>query len=819
MELIDETVDHGVPDSKTGTGKDSMDIEKILGQLSLQEKCRLLVGADAWHTFAVPRLGIPAIMMADGPHGLRKQLDSVNAMDLHESYKAVCFPAEVTVAATFDPELARTMGEGIAHECRNKDVQVLLGPGVNIKRSPLCGRNFEYYSEDPLLAGEMGAAFVRGVQSQNVGACVKHFALNSQESYRMISDSVADPRAFHEIYGKAFRRVVAENPSMVMCSYNRVDGTYASENPNLLEGILRKEFGFGGVVVSDWTAVNVRSRALKASLDLEMPGYIHSVHELEKAYAAGEIRMEDIDASLERILKLVAQKGGNPIEDFDLGENHSRARRIAEGGIVLLKNENGILPLAKTDRIALVGKLAREVRYQGGGSSHINPFRVDSLTEMMPADADYVYCDGYTLIGDGYDEALIEEAKTLAAGKDKVVVVVGLTDEYESEGYDRKHLNLPRGHNELIEALRSVNENLIVVLQVGSPVLMPWKDGVSAIVNAYLLGEAGAGALSDILFGKVNPSGRLPETFPAHLEDTPCWGHFALGNGEVHYQESVYVGYRWYSSADLETLFPFGAGLSYTEFAYSDLRADAEILGVPGKLSVSVLVKNVGNRAGKEVVQLYVANNQDHQFKPKHELRAFRKIYLEPGQEMTVVFELSEADFSYYEPAAGAFVADSGIYELQIRQDAENLLLSLPVRIENPGQKEYALNYMRADSYRIEKGLKFTDADFESLIGRKKRPVTERKHPPFDLNSNLEDLSSTRIGAFLARKAVAVGTKTTANADPVQRAMVEKSVMETPLRAIAVFSGGRVTVHQMMAAAELCNGHFFRALGLAFRKD
>lgn len=796
-----------------------MDIEKILGQLSLHEKCRLLVGADAWHTYAIPRLSIPSIMMADGPHGLRKQLDSLNAMDLHESYKAVCFPAEVTVAATFDPELARTMGEGIAHECRNKDVQVLLGPGVNIKRSPLCGRNFEYYSEDPLLAGEMGAAFVRGVQSQNVGACVKHFALNSQETYRMISDSIADPRAFHEIYGKAFARVVAEKPAMVMCSYNRVDGTYASENPALLDGILRKEYGFEGVVVSDWTAVNVRSRALKATLDLEMPGYIYSVHQLEKAFETGEIAMEEIDASLRRLLKLIGEKGGNVIEDFDLSENHARARRIAEGGIVLLKNDRDILPLVKTEKLALVGKLAREVRYQGGGSSHINPYRVDSLVESMPADADYVYCDGYTLVGDGYDAALIEEAKAAALGKDKVVVVIGLTDEYESEGYDRRHLNLPRGHNELVEALCSVNENVVVVLQVGSPVLMPWKDEVRGIVNAYLLGEAGAGALADILFGKVNPSGRLPETFPAHLEDTPCWGRYALGNGEVHYQESVYVGYRWYSSADVETLFPFGSGLSYTDFTYTDLKADSAILKVPGSLSVSVRVKNAGTRAGKEVVQLYVANNQDRQFKPKHELRAFRKISLEPGEEKTVVFELREADFSYYEPAVGGFVADTGNYEVQIRQDAENLLLSLPVRIENPGQKDYALNFMRADSYRIEKGLKFTDADFESLIGKKKRPVTERKLPPFDLNNNFGDLSSTKIGAFLAKKVVALGAKTAENADPVQRQMVEKSVLETPLRAIAVFSGGRVKVHQMRAIAELCSGHFFRAVGLAMRRD
>lgn len=796
-----------------------MDIEKLLGELTISEKCALLVGADAWHTIAIPRLGIPSIMMADGPHGLRKQLESGNSIEIQESYQAVCFPAEVTVASSFDPELAFQMGEGIAKECLNKDVQVLLGPGMNIKRSPLCGRNFEYYSEDPVVSGEMGAAFVRGLQSKNVGACLKHFALNSQESYRMISDSVADERAFLEIYTQAFRRALQENPAMVMCSYNKVNGVYASENPVLLDDVLRKKFGYQGVVVSDWTAVNRRPKALKATLDLEMPGYVYSVHQLEKAVRHGTVSVEEIDASVRRILALVESKSANRIEDFDLADNHALARRIAEGSIVLLKNDEQILPLAPTDKVALIGRLARETRYQGGGSSHINPFQVDSLLDRMPPEADCQYAEGYTLQGDGWDEKLLAEAQALATGADKVIVVVGLTDEYESEGYDRRHLNLPRGHQALVEAACAVNANVIVVLQIGSPVLMPWKDDVKAIVNAYLLGEAGAGALADVLYGKVNPSGRLAETFPAHLEEAPWWGHYALGNGEVHYQESVYVGYRYYSSAKIPTLFPFGYGLSYTRFEYSDLTLDRDILRVPGAVSVSVRVRNTGDRFGKEVVQLYIENNQDRQFKPAIELKQFKKIALAPGEETIVRFQLTEADFQYFEPAIKTFVSDSGDYTVQIRKDAETLLLSAPLRLENPGQKDYAMNFMKAESYRICGGLKFSDADFEALIGRKKQPVRVQKRRPFDLNSNLEDISVTRLGAYLAQKAMAMGSTRIQGADPVYRRMVEQSMRETPLRSMVVFSGGVIRMQQMLALVELLNGHLLRALGHLLRRD
>jgi beta-glucosidase len=796
-----------------------MNIEKMISEMTLREKCTLLVGLDSWHTYSIPRLNVPSIMMADGPHGLRKQLQSNNDVQANESYKAVCFPNEVTVACSFDPQVAYQMGKGIAMECLNKDVQVLLGPGLNIKRSPLCGRNFEYYSEDPVLTGEMGAGFVRGIQSKNVGACIKHYALNSQESYRMISNSVADERAFYEIYTKAFRRAVQENPAMVMCSYNKIDGIYASENRRVLNDVLRQEFGFQNVIVSDWTATNERDSALKASLDLEMPGHKYSIRRLEKAFKKGIISMEEIDASVGRILQLVATKINNRIEDFDLALNHELAKKITAESLVLLKNDNHVLPLLGSEKIAIIGQMAKKVRYQGGGSSHINPFKVISMLDCLPLETNYVYGDGYRLDGDGYDFQLIEAAKTLAIGKDKVILVIGLTDLYESEGYDRNHLDLPKGHTELVKAVLQVNPNVIVVLQIGSPILMPWLSDVKAVLNTYLVGEAGSSAVVDVLYGKTNPSGRLAESFPARLEDTPCYHDYALGNGDACYKESIYVGYRYYSSIGLKTLFPFGYGISYTTFEYRDLTLSTSKMKVPGKINVSVYVKNTGQVPGKEVVMLFIKPDQSHQFKPKHELRKFTKIMLSPGEEQLVSFELTDADFNYYEPAIHGFSTDSGIYQIQIRKDAETLLLESEVTIVAKDAKKYANSFLSASSYRIENRLAFSNEDFESLIGRKPKAPHIKRLPPLDINCNLEDLSFTKFGAFVARKIIALGTAHVKDAEEPYQKMVEKSLKETPLRSIAIWSGGMISINTMKAIVEICNGRIFRAIGYLFRRS
>jgi len=796
-----------------------MDIPKLMQELTLEEKCSLLVGLDAWHTFPVPRLGIPSIMMADGPSGLRKQLESGTGVETAESYHSVCYPPAATVAASFDVALAERVGAAIASDCRAKDVQVILAPGINIKRSPLCGRNFEYFSEDPVVAGDMGAGFIRGAEGQNVGACVKHYALNSQESWRMTSDSVCDRRAFRELYVKAFERCVRENPSMVMCSYNRVDGVYAAENVFLLDETLRKTFGYRNVIVSDWTAVSSRSRSVRAGLDLEMPGHPYAVRKLLKDHRKGLVTIAEIDACAERVLRLVDAKKDNVVIASDPDDNHRIARDVAAGSIVLLKNADGILPLAKTDRVAVLGALAEHVRYQGGGSSHVTPDHVDSLLETMPAGVSWEYSAGYRLTGDGYDQALLDAAKDVARGKDKVVVFAGLTDAYESEGYDRTDLALPFGHEELIRQVAEVAENVVVVLTIGSPVAMPWIKGVKGVVNAYLPGEAGAGAIADVLFGDVNPSGRLPETFPLAASDVPSARRFASGNAKAYYQESIYVGYRYYQTKNVPVLFPFGFGLSYTAFSYANLRLSKASLFVPGTLTVSVDVTNAGPREGREVVQLYVENAKGPVFRAKRELRKFAKIGLRPGETATVSFTLDETDFAYFDPAADRFVALPGTYGIAIMKNAAEPLLAVPVKIRNDAAPAPAPALLEATSYDVSRGLIMTDEDFAILLGRKLEPASARRRRPFTVDDTLSDVERTLIGKLLAafsRKAVA---KKLGGESEAFRRMVDRSLMETPLRSMAVMSGGMLGMRTALALVDLMNLRPDRALARLFGRD
>jgi beta-glucosidase len=788
-----------------------MDINRLLTEMTLEEKCRMLVGLDSWHTISVPRLDIPSIMMADGPHGLRKQLDSTNNMMVNESYKAVCFPPAVTIAASFDPLMTFKMGEAIANECLHKDVQVLLGPGINIKRSPLCGRNFEYYSEDPYLTGEMASGFVRGLQSKNIGACVKHFALNSQETYRMVSNSVADKRAFYEIYTSAFKRVVKENPDMAMCSYNRVEGIYASENKWLLKDVLRTEFGFKNVIVSDWTAVNDRSDALNASLDLEMPGHDYAVKKLIRDFHSGKITMPTIDASVRTILELVDRKRNQKIVPFDLEINHETAYEIAKESMVLLKNNDNILPLEVSDKIAVIGRLAKTVRYQGGGSSHINPYKVESMLDHLPENVHYHYADGYRLEGDGYSSSLIEEARALAVGQEKVVLILGLTDVYESEGYDRTHLDLPFGHTELLKAVLEVNQNVIVVLQLGSPVVMPWINDVKAVLNAYLAGEAGARAIIDLLYGKVNPSGRLAETFPLSLESTPAKDRFAKGNGDVYYQESIYVGYRYYTSKNVAVLFPFGHGLSYTEFAYANLVIGAPVTDHPGTIAVSVDVTNIGKRSGKEVIQLYIQNPETGVYKAKRELKRIDKVHLEPNETKTIKFTISTEELGYYDPAFQGLITEPGNYTVQIMKNAQEPILEAMVQVNNPLPVIQDASLLKAASYYIRNGLKMETSDFEVLIGRPLQAESIKKRRPFDLNNTLLDIRGTFLGGIMYRAAKKAALKASSDMSMETRQMVEKSLGETPLRAIVVFSGV-VKMTLMMGILELINHHPIKAI-------
>jgi len=796
-----------------------MDIEKLIEQLTLEEKCQLLVGKDSWHTINIDRLDIPSIMMADGPHGLRKQLDSSNSMMVNESYKAVCFPPAVTVASSFDPSIAYLMGSAIADECLYKDVHVLLGPGLNIKRSPLCGRNFEYYSEDPVISGEMAKGFIQGIQSKSVGACVKHFALNSQETFRMISNSIADKRAFYEIYTKGFRLALEANPSMVMCSYNKVNGTYASENPWLLNQVLREEFGYQGVIVSDWTAVNDRTMALKATLDIEMPGHQYAVKKLIRDYRDNKISIDEINSSCKRILQLVKSKKDQKIVSFDLEKNHQIAYEIAKESMVLLKNRDSILPLQTQDKIAIIGQLAKTVRYQGGGSSHINAYRVESILENIPKNVQYDYADGYELTGDGFSQALIDDARRIVINKDKVILVLGLTDAYESEGYDRTHLNLPLGHLELLKAIAQLTDNIVVVLQLGSPIIMPWIDQVKGILNAYLAGESGAKAIVDILYGNANPSGRLAETFPMTLESNPSHDFYAKGNGDVPYQESIYVGYRYYTSANQSVLFPFGYGLSYSSFAYSNLIIDRLTCNYTDQFKVSVDVKNTGFWVGKEVVQLYVSAPQKGVFKPLRELKKISKIELQPNETKTITFTVSAEDLGYYDLTQKKMIVQDGFYQIQINRNADEVILEKPIKIENPEAPSPDETLLSVKSYTIDDGIKMKKSDFERLLGHELGEQHVIKTRPFDVNNTIEDIKKTLLGGIIYRAARKQAYKTMKDMDDESRLMVERSLNETPIRAMVVFSGGMLKMKTMLGLLELINHHPGKAIKHFLRRD
>lgn len=659
-----------------------MNIAELISKMSLEEKASLLSGLDFWHTKPVERLGIPSTMVSDGPHGLRKQDQSGDHLGINDSIKAVCFPPACAGAASFDRGMMTTMGEAIGKACQHENLSVILGPAVNIKRSPLCGRNFEYLSEDPFLAGEMAAAMIEGVQSQHVGTSVKHFAANNQEFRRMSSDSVVDERTLREIYLPAFEAAVKKGKAWtVMCSYNRLNGEYASQNKWLLHDVLREEWGFDGYVMSDWGAVSDRVKGVSAGLDLEMPASGGSNDaRIVKAVNDGQLSMEDVDAAVTHILTVIDRYISNrkPETEWDKEAQHDLARSMEEQCIVLLKNEDNLLPLKAEERVLFVGKFAKEPRFQGGGSSHINCIRTESALDAVNGTVDYAM--GYETKDDQSHPELIAEAVQKAQKADKVVVFAGLPDSFESEGYDRTHMRLPDCQNALIDALLAVNPNVIVVLHNGSPVEMPWVHRVKGILEAYLGGEAVGGAVANVLFGKANPSGRLPETFPVRLEDTPTSITYGRSGNSVPYSEGIFVGYRYYDRKDLAPLFPFGYGLSYTTFAYSNLKTDKETMTANDDIHVSVDVTNTGACPGKEVVQLYVRNPENSNvLRPIRELRGFEKIELLPGETKTVQFTLNIRAFSYWNITCHDWYPENGTYHIEISKNSREPLLETPV--------------------------------------------------------------------------------------------------------------------------------------------
>ena len=681
------------------------DIQNLISQMTLEEKAGMCSGADFWHLKGVERLGIPSVMVTDGPHGLRKQSEQADHLGINESVKAVCFPTGCATASSFDRNLLRKLGKTIGQECQAENVSTILGPAMNIKRSPLCGRNFEYYSEDPLVASEMAAALTEGVQSQNVGVSMKHFLANNQEKRRMTNSSQVDERTLREIYLAAFEGAVRQaKPWTVMNSYNRINGTYVGESREYLTDILRDEWGFDGYVMSDWGAVNDRVEALKAGMDLEMPasGGINDAL-IVKAVRDGSLDENVVDQACERILDIIFKFTENRQADavFEYEKDHELAAEAESDCIVLLKNEDEILPLVKEQKVAFIGKYAETPRYQGGGSSHINSWKVESAVEAVREIAEVTFAGGFE---DDVDE-VNEELQNEAEEAEVAVIFAGLPDNFESEGYDRKHLNLPNCQNALIEKICNVQKNTIVVLHNGSPVTMPWKDRVKGIVEAYLGGQAVGKAVVNILYGNINPSGRLAETFPLRLEDTPCYLTYGKGVDEAVYSEGVFVGYRYYTSKKQGVLFPFGYGLSYTTFTYGNLKLDKSAMTDQEALTVSVDVENTGNRAGKEVVQIYVAPGESETARPVKELRAFDKIELAPGEKKTVVFELDARAFAYWNTELHDWFVESGDYEIQVGKNAEEVLLSESVQVEGTKKikKIYTLNTCMGELMRDEK--------------------------------------------------------------------------------------------------------------------
>lgn len=683
-----------------------MEKEKIIElvkQMTLEEKASLCSGADFWHTEAIERLGIPNIMVSDGPHGLRTQVQDPDNDNVNNSIVAVCYPTGSALAASFDRALAYEVGEAIGEACQAEGVGTILGPAINIKRSPLCGRNFEYYSEDPYQAGEMATSFVKGVQSKHVGTSVKHFAANNQETRRLSSDSVIDERTLHEIYLPAFEKVVKEaQPWTIMCSYNRLNGEYTSENKHLLTEILRDDWGFDGVVMSDWGAVSNRVKGVEAGMDLEMPSSFGINDEaIVEAVKNGALKEAYVDQTVIRILEWVYKyrEHMDASATFDRDKQHELSRKAAEKSIVLLKNEDAILPLTKEQKIAVIGSFAKVPRYQGGGSSHINSYKVPSFMDSVKDVENVSFAKGYHLDKDIDDVKLIEEAVTLAKNNEIALIFAGLPDDKESEGFDRDDMELPACQNHLIKAVSEVNKNVIVVLHNGSPVEMPWVDDVKGIVEAYLGGEAIGEAVYNVLFGNVNPSGKLAETFPVKMEDNPS--HlFYIGEGDtVEYREGIFVGYRYYDKKKMDVLFPFGHGLSYTSFAYSNMRISDISITDKECVEVEIDVTNTGDVYGQEVVQLYVTQKFSSVIRPEKELKGFEKVSLDPGETKTVHFTLDKHAFGYYDIEHHDIYVESDTYEIKIGSSSRNILATEWVDVENTNYipKPYTMDTTMGD--------------------------------------------------------------------------------------------------------------------------
>lgn len=777
----------------------------LVRQMSLEEKAAFCSGRGFWHLEALPRLGIPRVMITDGPHGLRKQARGGDHVGLNVSVPATCFPTASALASSWDPSLLEAVGVALGREAAAEEVTVLLGPGINIKRHPLCGRNFEYYSEDPQLAGELAAAFISGVQSQGVGTSLKHYAVNNQERGRMYVDAVVDERTLREIYLAGFEIAVRKaQPWTVMCAYNRVNGTYCGEHEWLLNQVLREEWGFEGLVVSDWGATNDRVLGVANGLDLEMPGS-GGVNDrrVREAVDRGELDEAVLDRAIARNVS-ISLLGGDLADvphAADHDAHHALARRAAAESAVLLKNDGACLPLSPDVPIAVIGAFAKTPRYQGTGSSQVRPTRLDcafdAIAEHLGTEPGYAA--GYDPITSAVDEALIEEARSLATGAGTVLVFAGLPGSYESEGFDRSHLGLPPQHDRLIEAVAAANRNVVVVLANGAPVLMPWLDRVAAVVEGYLGGQAGGAGIADVLLGVVNPSGRLAETFPSSLAEVGSNRWFSGEGRQVCYREGMYVGYR---QPGIEPLFPFGFGLSYTTFEYDGLTFSATHIEVDQGLTVTVRVRNSGAVAGAEVVQLYVSDPDCRVYRPERELKGFRKVFLEPGAAAEVSFDLDRRAFAFFDRAGGRWVVEPGEFIVQIGASSRDIRLAETVRVRSDDTIETPAVVGPVISGA---GLEVDDATFAAMLGRPVPPPEPVR--PFHLNSSVNEIGQTWLGARVRRRVVAAFREQMGGStnDAVLDRMFETMADEMPLRGLALFGGGRITQAQLEILIALLN--------------
>ncbi|MDR3185641.1 MAG: glycoside hydrolase family 3 C-terminal domain-containing protein [Christensenellaceae bacterium] len=798
-------------------------INELIKNMTVVEKALLCSGRNFWYTRGIKKHGIKPYMVTDGPHGIRKQEQSSDNLGINESVKSTCFPPACTMASTWDVELISGVAKRIAVEAIANSVSIVLGPGANIKRSPLCGRNFEYYSEDPYLSGKCAAAFINGVQASGIGTSLKHYAANNQEDNRLRINAVIDERALREIYLRSFEIAVKESqPYTIMCAYNKVNGEHASQNKKLLTDILRTEWGFQGYVMTDWGAIDDRVKALDSGLELEMPGGSgESVFQIVDAVGDGRISLQTLNQAVRRLLKinfkLESVEHGDS-DYFDQDEHHKYTRMVASEGAVLLKNISSVLPLPKDKPLTIIGALFENARYQGFGSSNINSTIVSNPCDTFSkAGINYKYAKGYDQTNDEHNKALVDEAINLCKSSDApIVVFAGLTESYESEGIDRKHMSLPKNQNILIEKIISLNKTIIVILYGGAPVELPWINGVSGLLQMYLTGQACGDATYDILFGDVNPSGKLAETFPVKISDTPSFNYFPAGPATVEYRESIFVGYRYYQTIKKPVLFPFGYGLSYTSFEYSDIKLSSTSI-VPGeKISVECSVKNIGDRAGKEIVQLYVHCKSNKVFRADRELQGFSKISLAVGETKIVSFELDFRSFAYYNIKENDWTIESGDYHILIGASSSDIKLSAVLNIDAPkNEMPYSAGAI-GEYYSFDGSI--SDESFAAVLGYQPPPSEYKIEPIREITTPKE--ARVKFAGRIFHSILKLGMKQVfkANKDDSQTKFIQELMLTNTMRGLSTCSGGLVSRKMLSLFIGVLNGRSLLFRGIRILK-